>query len=142
MKAVTADQMRRIDRETIEQRGVPGSELMARAGAAIAREALRHFHPGSVAVVTGKGNNAGDGFVAARELHAAGVRVELCALRPEGELRGDALGAFRRLPPEISCTPVSDPHALRDRLREFDLIIDAIFGTGVRGCIEGDWAAA
>jgi NAD(P)H-hydrate epimerase len=139
MKVVTADQMRRIDRITIDERGIPGSVLMDRAGKAIAREALERFQPESVAVITGKGNNAGDGFVAARELLAHGLPVTLFMLRPPEELDGDALDAFQKLPSDAQKVVAPGPGALREQLYQFDLAIDAIFGTGLKGPVKAPY---
>ncbi len=68
MKIITAEEMREIDRLTTEQYGVPSLTLMENAGAAVAEFAQKHFQFGSVCVVCGKGNNGGDGFVAARKM--------------------------------------------------------------------------
>ncbi len=142
MKVVTAAQMRRIDEVTIRERGVAGSVLMDRAGREVAREAIERFGPDAVAVVAGKGNNAGDGFVIARELAAAGVHVGLFLLRPAAELRGDARGAFDAMPAELRAAEPVTPGELERRLPEYDLIIDAMLGTGTRGPLAGEWAAA
>lgn len=89
---VTAEQMRRMDRCTIDEIGIPALVLMENAGRAVAEEALR-LHPhgqGHWAVLVGKGNNGGDGLVAARHLAAMGHDVTIIyAVRPE-ELGGDA----------------------------------------------------
>src|SRR5687767_13345400 len=94
MKLVTAEQMRRIDRVTIEERGIPGIELMRRAGKAVAKAAIELYESDSVAIITGKGNNAGDGFVAARELHVRGVAVTVFLLESPDQLSGDAALAY------------------------------------------------
>src|ERR671919_3254200 len=71
-----ADGMRAVDRWAIEEQGVPGSELMERAGTALA-EAVASLSPqGAVRIVCGKGNNGGDGKVAARRLAAMGYEVD------------------------------------------------------------------
>lgn len=142
MKVVTGEQMRRIDQAAIQERGIPGSILMDRAGKAVAREALERFEPYSVAVVTGKGNNAGDGFVAARELSRQGVRAVLVMLRPAEELSGDALDAYLKVPSEIRRLVSPTLEALREELSQHDLIIDAIFGTGIKGPVQSPWAEA
>src|SRR5881394_1657464 len=67
-----AEEMRETDRWAIEERGIPGMELMERAGKAVAREVAALRPDGPVAVVCGKGNNGGDGFVIARLLREAG----------------------------------------------------------------------
>ena len=68
MKIVTAAEMREIDRLTTEKYGIPSLTLMENAGSAVAEFAQKHFDFNSVCVVCGKGNNGGDGFVAARKL--------------------------------------------------------------------------
>jgi hydroxyethylthiazole kinase-like uncharacterized protein yjeF len=74
MKIVTAEEMRAIDGATIEKHGVPSLTLMENAGAAVAEFAQKHFEFATVCAVCGKGNNGGDGFVAARKLHETGMR--------------------------------------------------------------------
>lgn len=142
MKLLTAEQMRRIDAITIRERGIPGAVLMDRAGKAVAREAIEHFHPESVAIVTGKGNNAGDGFVVARELAAEGVAVTIYMLAPADELAGDALGAYELMTSGVTTREKPDAETLRRDLPHHNLVIDAIFGTGTRGPVAGAWAEA
>src|SRR3954451_15403189 len=85
-----AEGMRAIDRWAIEERGVPSLELMEAAGRAVA-EAVAELAPGgAVRVVCGKGNNSGDGLVAARHLRGMGFEVEVLLLWPAAELSGDA----------------------------------------------------
>lgn len=131
--------MRRIDATTIDQRGVPGIELMRRAGLAVAREAMQRYEPDAVAILTGKGNNAGDGFIAAAELAGQGVRVRLYALRAADELSGDALTAWRELPDSVERIEGAEPDRLRAELPDFDLAIDAMFGTGLSGPARAPW---
>ncbi len=83
-----ADGMRAVDRWAIEDQGVPSLELMEAAGRAVA-EAVGELAPeGPVRVVCGKGNNAGDGLVAARYLREAGFKVEALLLWPADEVSG------------------------------------------------------
>ena len=140
MKIVTGDQMRRIDEVTIRERGIPGSVLMDRAGRAVAREALERFEPESVAVVTGKGNNAGDGFVTARELKRHGARTAVFMLVPPEQLAGDALDAYQKMPEDLQRIVPPSPTELREQLIQYDLVIDAIFGTGLRGPLREPWS--
>jgi NAD(P)H-hydrate epimerase len=94
-----AESMRATDRWAIEQRGVPSLDLMERAGAAVARAAEELAPDGPVAVLCGKGNNGGDGLVAARLLREAGREVAVLLVGGEpGELRGDARTNLERLP--------------------------------------------
>src|SRR5512134_892474 len=88
---VDAATMRALDRHTIETLGVPGELLMESAGRAVAEAALAARGPaGAVVVVAGSGSNGGDGLVAARHLHQAGVPVRVRLVAEAGALRGDA----------------------------------------------------
>src|SRR2546430_1588502 len=97
MKIVTAEEMRAIDRATTEKHGVPSLTLMENAGTAVAEFAQKHFDFESVCAVCGKGNNGGDGFVAARKLHEAGKKVSVIVLAEFDDLRGDAREMFKKL---------------------------------------------
>jgi ADP-dependent NAD(P)H-hydrate dehydratase / NAD(P)H-hydrate epimerase len=122
-----ADGMHALDRWAIEEQGVPSLELMEAAGRAVA-EAVGELTPeGPVRVVCGKGNNAGDGLVAARYLAEAGFEVEALLLWPAEELSGDAAANLTRCEAE---------HVAGDfgpRLSGSGAIVDAIFGTGFAG---------
>ena len=141
MKIVTAEEMRAIDRATTEKHGVPSLTLMENAGAAVADFALKHFEFESVCAVCGRGNNGGDGFVAARKLHEAGKKVSVIVLAkgPE-ELRGDAAEMFKKLPGECIWAGdeerLSQPH-VQDLLQATELVLDAIVGTGFKPPLEG-----
>ena len=91
MKLVTAAQMREMDRRTIEEFGLPGIVLMENAGRAVADAAwdLLPDDGGRVLVLAGKGNNGGDGFVAARHLSGRGVEVAVLLLCAMDDLQGD-----------------------------------------------------
>src|SRR5580765_2273780 len=140
MKIVTAEEMRAIDRATIEKHGVPSLTLMENAGAAVAEFAQKHFEFATVCAVCGKGNNGGDGFVAARKLHETGRKVSVIVLAqgPE-ELRGDALEMFKKLP--VPVLWIADEGSFnRAEVQQSlaaDLILDAIFGTGFKPPLKG-----
>jgi ADP-dependent NAD(P)H-hydrate dehydratase / NAD(P)H-hydrate epimerase len=120
--------MRAIDRWAIEQIGVPSLELMEAAGRTVA-EAVGELAPeGPVRVVCGKGNNTGDGLVAARYLREAGFEVEALLLWPGDELSGDAAANLERFP---GAAQVSG--GLAPRLAGSGAVVDAIFGTGFAG---------
>ena len=122
-----AEGMRRVDRWAIEELGVPSLELMEGAGRAVA-EAVAELAPqGPVRVVCGKGNNGGDGFVAARLLRELGFEVEALLLWPGEELRGDAAVNFERFGGELL------EGSLDERLSDSAIVVDAIFGTGFDG---------
>jgi NAD(P)H-hydrate epimerase len=131
-----AEGMRGVDRWAIEGRGVPSLELMEAAGRAVA-EAVAGLAPeGPVRVVCGKGNNGGDGFVAARLLREMGFEIEALLLWPGEELRGDAAVNFERSGGDLVD---GDP---AERLRGSGAVVDAIFGTGFEGAPREPAAAA
>ena len=122
---------RALDAWAIEERHVPGLELMERAGGGLAELVARHVPEGPIAVVCGRGNNGGDGFVAARLLREAGREVDVQLLCSARELRGDALANCERLPgaPPRPFNPGS--------LMEVAGIVDAVLGTGSRDAPRG-----
>jgi len=95
-----AEQMRAVDRWAIDEQGIAGLALMERAGAGVARAVERLAADGPVTVVCGKGNNGGDGLVAARLLREAGRQVSVVCAAPPQELAGDARANLERLPGE------------------------------------------
>jgi hydroxyethylthiazole kinase-like uncharacterized protein yjeF len=84
VKLYTAEEMSRADRQA-QDLGIPGGVLMERAGAEMARVALEAFAPRRALVVAGGGNNGGDGFVVAREMHLAGVEVAVLPTKDQYE---------------------------------------------------------
>src|SRR3979490_961882 len=93
-----AERMRATDAWAIEQQGVPSLDLMERAGAGLARLTADLAPEGTGAVVCGKGNNGGDGLVAARLLRDEGRDVRVLLTGAAEELRGDAAANLERLP--------------------------------------------
>jgi hydroxyethylthiazole kinase-like uncharacterized protein yjeF len=133
IELLTNEEMAEADRRTIAF-GTPGSDLMEKAGAAVARAVLRRHPPGSrVAVVAGPGNNGGDGFVAARHLAAAGMRVRVCLIGARDRLRGDAAWAAAGWNGEVAAAPDVSGAAV---------IIDALFGAGLDRPLIGTALAA
>ena len=171
MPALSRDQVRRVDRLAIEQLGIPGVVLMENAGRAVAEETLKLLAPGSrllgaqrggnangqaprakrqellVVLLCGGGNNGGDGYVAARHLHNAGVCVLVC----------HAAEASRRCPPGdaavhraivekmgLPCRDILDAAQLAAAEPEFAkaaVFIDALLGTGFHGEVQPHMAA-
>ena len=123
----TAEQMRATDRWAIEEREVPSLELMERAGEGLAHVVARQAPAGRIAVVIGKGNNGGDGLVAARVLRQAGRDVRVLAVWGVETLQGDAAEMLARLPGE----PPEPFEA--GRLGGSGAIVDALLGTGTTG---------
>jgi hydroxyethylthiazole kinase-like uncharacterized protein yjeF len=126
-----AAEMRAVDAWAIEDQGVPSLDLMERAGIGLARVAARAARPGPVRVVVGKGNNGGDGLVAARLLREDGHEVDVLSTAPLAELRGDALANLERLPGDPP-----EPFAA-ERLQGSGAVVDALLGTGFRGRLTG-----
>jgi len=137
MKVVTAEQMRQIDRITIEERGIAGEQLMEHAGQAVAEQICERFEPCRVAIVAGKGNNAGDGFVVARLLAERQWAATVFLLADPAELRGDARTMYEAIPEQVGQIRIEDPGQLRDGLNKSDLVVDAILGTGIEGPVRG-----
>ena len=123
-----AEQMRETDAWAIETRGVPSLDLMERAGEGLARDRRRSTPAGRVAVVCGKGNNGGDGLVAARLLRQAGRDVDVLLVWPGQWLEGDAAEMLKRLP-----GPAAGGRSTPARLDAAHVIVDAVLGTGVTG---------
>lgn len=135
MKITTAAEMSAIDRATSQEHGVHSLTLMENAGNAVANFAREHWPAASrITVVCGRGNNGGDGFVAARRLHSAGKVVEVLLLGPAEGLKADAAKMLARLPfRPIVLTNTEEASREHERsLAGTDLIIDAIFGTGYK----------
>src|SRR5580693_9889595 len=145
MKIVTAAEMRAIDRASTERFGVPSLTLMENAGAAVADYVLTHHAAARrVVVFCGKGNNGGDGFVAARRLQQQGRKVQVILLADPADLRGDAALMFAKLPAAAMAVHSGD-ELKTDRVRlalPADLYLDAILGTGFKPPVSGFYADA
>jgi ADP-dependent NAD(P)H-hydrate dehydratase / NAD(P)H-hydrate epimerase len=143
MKIVTSAEMREIDRLSSERFGVPSLTLMENAGSAVADFVLKKYpHAACISVICGKGNNGGDGFVAARKLHEAGKKVNVLLLASASELRGDAAAMFSRLPVKVQAARNAAELKNAKELFNSDLLIDAILGTGFRPPVSGLYADA
>jgi ADP-dependent NAD(P)H-hydrate dehydratase / NAD(P)H-hydrate epimerase len=145
MKITTVAEMREIDRLTTEKFGVPSLTLMENAGSAVARFVVAKY-PRShrFTIVCGKGNNGGDGFVAARRLGNEGKRVVVVLLCDPAELKGDAaemLKAMKLDPVVITSSEQIKAEPMTIALTA-DVIIDAILGTGFRPPVTGLYAEA
>ena len=124
-----AEQMRAADAWAIQDQGVPSLELMETAGRAVAEAAAELAAPGRVAAVCGKGNNGGDGLVAARALREMGFEVDALLLAPGDQLSEDARVNLERFNGGRQVSVGDLPTALADA----GVIVDAIFGTGFAG---------
>jgi hydroxyethylthiazole kinase-like uncharacterized protein yjeF len=145
MKIVSVAEMRAIDRATTEKYGVASLTLMENAGTAVADHVLTHHHAvRRVVIFCGKGNNGGDGFVAARRLHQKGKIVQVILLADPNEFKGDAAVMYGKLP--MAAIAVHSSEELKsDRVRLMlpaDLYLDAILGTGFKPPVTGLYADA
>jgi hydroxyethylthiazole kinase-like uncharacterized protein yjeF len=147
MKALTAEEMRDVDRLTTERFGIPGWQLMEAAGKCAAEVFLEEYGrrrttpPGHVCVLCGKGNNGGDGFVVARYLKEEADRVAVYLLTDPDDLRGDAaknLTRWREAGGEVLVVKsVAEWEKARPAIASADVIVDALLGTGIRGGATG-----
>ncbi|MCF6344147.1 MAG: NAD(P)H-hydrate dehydratase [Devosiaceae bacterium] len=130
---LTPKQMNKADELAVAS-GVPSIDLMENAGQGVVDVVLEHYSPCSVLILCGAGNNGGDGFVVARLLAEKGIGVELVLLDDVAKLKGDAKINANRYQGEIK----SFKH---DMLGKADLIIDAIFGSGLDRDVMGEFAS-
>ncbi len=150
VRAVTAAQMREIDRRTIEEFGIPGYELMEKAGRAVAEETAKLAGPApkKILILAGKGNNGGDGLVAARYLHQEGYAVQVFLFSEGKKLKADPARNFVANAKLGIRTRVVGAHFDWDMfigarlprpvqggetppLQDWDVVIDALFGVGL-----------
>ncbi len=129
MKVVTADEMRSIDRRTIDEYGVTSSVLMERAGLAVAERIRGLFEKRKVIVIAGGGNNGGDGIGVARNLFNWGWNVRVLLLLRENKFSQDCRTQY------MTAKKMKVPMEFRSDISGADLhsalIVDAIFGTGI-----------
>lgn len=139
MKICTSKEMQFIDRCTIEEYGISGVILMERAGLACCEEIDRYFtNAQAIAVLCGSGNNGGDGFAVARILHNKGRDVICYHLVDLAKVSGDAgVHLQMAIKSGVKLKSISEFTAYASR---FDLIVDAIFGTGLNREVSGDFA--
>jgi hydroxyethylthiazole kinase-like uncharacterized protein yjeF len=145
MKILTAREMGAADRGSVEA-GVSVQTLMEHAGGAVARFCLRRFKgDGPIVVLVGKGNNGGDGMVAALRLAEAGRRVRVALLGSDGDLKGEPSLAFATLKREssgVDIVEIENEDGLRAALEDSALVLDAVVGTGFKPPLRGLAAVA
>lgn len=144
MRVLNAAQMREADRRTIEEIGIPSLVLMENAGRQVVA-AIEAVHTDlsdrRVAVLCGRGNNGGDGFVVARTLLQRGVSVSVFLIGPVASVKGDArtnleiLGRLGLAVVEIADSQDWELHS--SEIRDCTLIVDAMFGTGLNAPLSG-----
>jgi NAD(P)H-hydrate epimerase len=147
MKALTAAEMREVDRLTTERYGISGTQLMENAGKSVAEFvlheiSLRFQSPvRSVVVLCGKGNNGGDGFVAARYLRQEIRHTSVLLFGLSSELKGDVASNFQRWRDDGGETLLIENEASLQnawpRIAAADVVLDALLGTGLRGAATG-----
>jgi NAD(P)H-hydrate epimerase len=141
---LSREEARALDRRAIEDLGVPSLVLMENAGRGTAELLLRLGIHGRVAICCGKGNNGGDGCVIARHLDIQGVPVKVLLFgRPE-ELSPDAAVNYRileraGLPLRVFADNEVDAAAVRQELACVEWVVDALFGTGLRGPVRAPY---
>src|SRR5437899_192800 len=140
LPAVTAAEMRELDRRSSDDFGVPSLLLMENAGAAVARAAIAMLGEarGRVVIVAGRGNNGGDGLVAARHLHAAGHEVRVTLAGPEDRVQGDAQANLEMV--RRAGVPLDVVESAPERF-DGELSHDGLLGTGLKGGVKGRAAA-
>ena len=144
MKALTAAEMRQVDRLTTERYGIPSLQLMENAGTRFfefLRSSYGDVAASHTAVLCGKGNNGGDGFVAARLLQEMGLKPNVCLFSRQDAVRGDAsenLARLRQSGAKIrEITSGGHWEQARSEVAKARLIVDALLGTGLKGKVEG-----
>jgi NAD(P)H-hydrate epimerase len=147
-KIITGSQMQELDRRTIGEAHIPARVLMERAGSGLVaalEQAFGSTQGKRVIILCGKGNNGGDGFVAARLLHRRRTQVRVLMMSPASELSRDAAVMYRQFVRTAGKSAVhlyTSKSLVSSLLRESDLIIDALLGTGLSSDVTGQYADA
>jgi NAD(P)H-hydrate epimerase len=145
---MTRDEVRAVDAWAINEMGVPGVVLMENAGRACAelvKERIAQVKQPCVGIVCGTGNNGGDGYVIARHLINDGIEVRVVLCGPREKVRGDAavnLAILEKQGQEIRQLDVNAteaPAQIQTLLGQTELVVDAIFGTGLHGQLNEAW---
>ncbi|MBE7415532.1 MAG: NAD(P)H-hydrate dehydratase [Deltaproteobacteria bacterium] len=146
MKAADSETIRKVDKAALERYGLTGLQLMENAGRGVAEIALKEAAPGRVAIFAGRGNNGGDGYVAARHLRNSGRDAVVYSLCRIEELSGDAATnawVWRKMGGEVrEVLSSADLDSAASSIRHSAIIVDAIFGTGLKTEVSGIHASA
>jgi len=141
-KALTREEMRELDRKAIEEYKIPGIILMENAGRNVAEEVLQMIddpHQAKVAILCGKGNNGGDGFVVARHIHNHGISVDVFLVAKISDILKDGDAGTNLqilLNMKISVKEILDisgVNSILNELNNYNILVDALFGTGLSG---------
>jgi NAD(P)H-hydrate epimerase len=140
MKIVTAEEMRELDRKTVEEYGISGVVLMERAGIAVAARIKEIYGRKRIIVISGRGNNGGDGLAVARDLHNEGWDVKVFLISMPEELKGDALFQYKAaMQLGVSVQPIEELLTCHASIfSRHSLIVDAILGTGLSKTVTGN----
>jgi len=126
----STQQIKDIEQRFAEQSQLGTYPLMEKAGAVVFHQISSNWQDArKILIITGKGNNAGDGFEVARLAAEQRLKVHLCQLVDASELKGDALLAYNRIPHQV----ITHLHIDNVDFSAFDLIVDAMLGTGIVG---------
>ena len=140
--SLTREEMRELDRKAIEEYKIPGIILMENAGRNAAEEILQMIddpHQAKVAILCGKGNNGGDGFVVARHIHNHGISVDVFLVAKISDILkdGDAGTNLQILLnmkiPVKEILDISGVNSILKELNNYNILVDALFGTGLSG---------
>lgn len=146
LRSVTREEMQWLDRMTTERYGIPSIQLMENAGREVCDVVQREFSPRRVLVFSGKGNNGGDGFVAARHLVNRGYSVQVLFLEDPLKLKSDPLVNYTILEKiKVPLRMIDDTfreQEIQAYCKQADLVIDAIFGIGINSPVSGKYEKA
>lgn len=148
MRIVTGSQMQEIDRRATRELGIPSLTLMENAGRGVADLIASFLHPGgvkrgfekSIVIFCGKGNNGGDGLVAARYLAERGYPVRIILFCDPSELKKDPAVNFQKL--SSLNIPIHVDGHYENFLEKADLIVDALFGVGLKKALSEPFHSA
>jgi ADP-dependent NAD(P)H-hydrate dehydratase / NAD(P)H-hydrate epimerase len=144
-RALTASEARAVEDRAVAEQGISLAILMRAAGAAVAREIGERVPSGDLVVLAGAGNNGGDGWIAARELHAGGRKVRVLSLRDPSQLTGLVADAAREaIAVGVPCSVPAEPPT-PGALSHAAGIVDALVGIGAKGALReplSDWVDA
>ncbi|MFM8552306.1 MAG: NAD(P)H-hydrate dehydratase [Nitrospiraceae bacterium] len=148
MKIVTAAQMQALDRRAIQEAQIPALTLMENAGTCLVASMEQLFGPlagKTVTILCGKGNNGGDGLVAARLLTRKRVRAQVLLMAQPSSMTGDAKTMYRRFVKIAGATSVQayrSDERCRTLIKKSQVIVDALLGTGLSAPVEGLYCSA
>lgn len=142
-RILSRNEVRELDRQAIEDFGMPGIILMENAGRCVVDYMLARHAQGKIVICCGKGNNAGDGFVVARHLDNLGLTIHVLVFANPENYSGDAKInyelAHKSLIPMTVVNSENVNEATKAILANADWIIDALFGTGLKGNIQSPY---